>query len=197
MSDADRRYFEYLSRRSRLAHIYRRYWLYPRLCRHLQGRVLDVGCGIGDMLHFRPGTIGVDVNRQTVAACRAQGLDAREMLPDQLPFAESAFDSVVLDNVLEHLAQPSPLLCEIRRVLVPDGTLLVGVPGPRGYRTDPDHKIFYDAGNLRRTIEAQGFELRHLFRTPLDIAWLDTRVNAACVYGVFSRAGRGVIPDRP
>jgi hypothetical protein len=67
------------------------------------------------------------------------------------------------------------------------GHLLVGVPGSRGYRADPDHKVFYDAPGLRRTVESAGFETRHLFRMPINLAWLDSRVNAACVYGVFAR----------
>src|SRR5687767_14790324 len=42
-------YFEYLQRRGRLGYLYRTRYLYPRVFRHLHGRVLDVGCGIGDL----------------------------------------------------------------------------------------------------------------------------------------------------
>ena len=55
-------YFNYLRGRSRLGLLYRKYWLYPRLNKYLYGDVLDVGCGVGDLLSFRPSTIGVDVN---------------------------------------------------------------------------------------------------------------------------------------
>jgi ubiquinone/menaquinone biosynthesis C-methylase UbiE len=55
-------YFEYLMRRSFLGDLYRRYVLYPRLNLHLNGKVLDVGCGIGDMLSYRKNTVGLDVN---------------------------------------------------------------------------------------------------------------------------------------
>jgi SAM-dependent methyltransferase len=196
MSDHDKKYFEYLARRSRLGRFYREHWLYPRLCRELHGRVLDVGCGIGDLLRYRPGTLGVDVNRETVAACRAAGLDARPMEPDLLPFDNTSFDGVVLDNVLEHLVSPQPLLAEMARVLKPRGRLLVGVPGTRGYASDSDHKVFYDADAMKATVEAGGsFRRVGLFSTPLSLDWLDSRMRTFCRYGVFERRD-GTSPGR-
>jgi len=184
--DTDKQYFAYLQKRSKLGHLYRRHWLYPRLCRELSGRVLDVGCGIGDMLRFRPGTVGVDINRETVAACRAAGLDAHLMQPDVLPFAAHSFNGVVLDNVLEHLASPGPLLAEVLRVLQPSGKLLVGVPGPRGYRADPDHKVFYDRPALVARLSAAGFGCERILQLPLSLPGLGEAMKSLCLYGVFS-----------
>jgi SAM-dependent methyltransferase len=180
-------YYYYLRQRSRLGLWYRRYWLYPRLGRHLHGEALDVGCGIGDFLAYRPGTVGADINPATVDWCRHHGLDAHLMAPDVLPFADGSFDSAVLDNVLEHLAVPAPLLREIHRVLRSDGTLVVGVPGQRGYTTDPDHKVFYDETALVSTIAAAGFGLRRMFHAPLRSGWLNLRMRQYCLYGVFRR----------
>jgi len=100
-------YFAYLSSRSRLGHLYRKHWLYPRLNKRLHGRALDVGCGIGDMLSFRPGMVGTDINRRTVEYCIERGFDAKLMLVDTLPFSDREFDSVLLDNVLEHIPDPA------------------------------------------------------------------------------------------
>jgi SAM-dependent methyltransferase len=157
--------------------------------------VLDVGCGIGDLLRFRPGTVGVDVNPQTVAACRAAGLNATTMEPDRLPFGDGSFDGAVLDNVLEHLADPYPLLAEIARLLQPTGRLLVGVPGRKGYAADPDHKIHYDAERMRSTVEAAGFRRVSAFNMPLPSEWLEDRMRLFCRYGVFERRnGTGARP---
>jgi SAM-dependent methyltransferase len=180
-------YFEYLRSRSVTGQWYRQAWLYPRLCRELNGKVLDVGCGIGDMLRARPGTVGVDINPQTVAWCRSQGLDVHVMEPDRLPFADAQFDAVVLDNVLEHIEVPQPLLGDIHRVLRPKGRFIVGVPGVRGYASDPDHKVYYDEDSLRHTVEATGFRMQRLIRMPLPIAALSRWMPQYTVYGVFDR----------
>lgn len=180
-------YFEYLKRRSLAARIYRRMFLYPRLCRHLKGRAIDVGCGIGDMLAFRQNTVGADVNPQLVAYCVQRGLAAVSMNVDCLPFADSEFDSAVLDNVLEHLSEPGPLLREIGRVLKPGGVLLVGVPGVRGYASDDDHKRFYDERTLIGAVEGVGFQRRRVFHVPVRSPLLSRLVRQYCIYGVFGR----------
>ena len=187
MTDHDR-YFEYLKGRSRAAVWYRRGYLYPRLGRYLNGLALDVGCGVGDMLAFRPRTIGVDVNPKTVEYCIRRGFPAVCMGPDRLPFLASSFDSAVADNVLEHLASPRALLTEVRRVLKDGGTLVVGVPGERGYQADPDHKTFYDEPRLTAEVEHAGFQRAAVFHVP----WRSRRLSAAlrqyCIYAAFRAA---------
>lgn len=186
MKDFDH-YFAYLTRRSRLGRLYRYYWLYPRLCRELQGRVLDIGCGIGDLLAFRPNTVGVDINPKLVAYCRTRDLDAHEMPIDQLPFDNATFDGAVLDNVLEHILEPQPLLAEVHRILRPGGTLLVGVPGTLGYDTDPDHKVFYDRIRLLDTLASEEFLNRQVFYMPFKFNPFDSRLPQYCLYGLFER----------
>lgn len=180
-------YFEYLRRRKRVGLWYRNGWLYPRLCRHLRGRVLDVGCGIGDMVRFRSNTVGVDVNAKAVDFCRSQGLDVRLMQPDRLPFADLTFDGAVLDNVLEHLTEPSALLAEIHRVLLPNRPLIVGVPGERGYAGDPDHKRHYPQQQLIDCLLLARFGVIYLFHQPFRSALLDRHFRYYAIYGVFRR----------
>jgi SAM-dependent methyltransferase len=181
-------YFEYLRGRSFLALAYRRLYLYPRLCRHLRGHALDVGCGIGDMLAFRPDTVGVDINPRLVAWCISRGLDARPMDSDSLPFGAASFDSAIMDNVLEHIAHPDTLLREIHRVLVPGGHFVVGVPGERGFNSDPDHKVYYDEEALRRAMIGAGFESVALLYAPFRSEWLNRHMSQYCLYAVFRRS---------
>jgi SAM-dependent methyltransferase len=188
-------YFRYLTRTSLKGRLYHRYLLYPKLDRMLRGRCLDVGCGLGGMLAFRRNTVGVDVNPHTVADCRRRGLDARVMEPDRLPLRDAEFDSVLLDNVLEHLEQPAPLLGEIRRVLRPGGILVAGVPGQRGWTRDPDHKVFYDEDSLEACVEAAGFVRTRTAFAPLwRSRFLSRKVLQYCVFMQFRIApldGRG------
>jgi SAM-dependent methyltransferase len=181
-------YNAYLMRRSSLGLFYRTRVLYPRIAPYLKGRTLDIGCGIGDMLRFRPGTIGVDINPRNVDYCRQLGFEARVMIPDELPFATGSFDSAILDNVLEHIVDPAPLLAEVRRVLRPGGSFVVGVPGQRGYASDDDHKVFYDEAGLKARLVVAGFTPGRVHHIPLRSAWLDRKMRQYCVYGVFSNA---------
>lgn len=180
-------YFDYLKRRSMLGWLYRKYWLYPRLCRRLSGIVLDVGCGIGDLLAFRSGTVGTDINPRAVAWCRDKGYRAKLMMLDTLPFKTAVFDGVVLDNVLEHIVSPEPLLAEVRRVLRPGARVMIGVPGSKGYASDPDHKVFYDEARLIVVMAATGFTLHELLPTPFKLSLLDANMRQYCLYGVFQR----------
>lgn len=185
---AEDEYFGYLKGRSWTGLLYRRYWLYPTLTRYLTGKVLDVGCGIGDYLRFRPGTMGVDINPAAVDWCQSQGLNVQLMQPDRLPFPNLNFEGVVLDNVLEHISTPEPLLAEVSRVLAPGGCLVVGVPGRKGYASDPDHKVYYDKERLTRVLRENNFEPQRLFHMPINADFLETRMRQYCLYGVFSRA---------
>lgn len=178
-------YFTYLRGRSFKSRVYRHWWLYPRLARHLSGKVLDVGCGIGDMLRYRPNTVGVDINPHTVTWCRQQGLEAHVMEPDRLPFGDGEFEGVIFDNVLEHIAAPQPLLAEARRVLKPGGRVIAGVPGEKGYRSDSDHKVYYDEPGLVRLMEANGFKRHAILRMPLPLPGLSGWMRQYCLYGVF------------
>lgn len=185
-------YFEYLQTRSRLGAFYRRHVLYPRICKRLKGRALDVGCGIGDMLVFRADTQGVDVNPHTVAYCRERGLNALHMEVDRLPQESGSFDSALLDNVLEHLASPHALLREIHRVLRTSGVLVVGVPGRKGWDSDADHKVFYDENSLTTTVSAVGFSRIETFHAPfIRSARLSRTLRQYCIYEMFVRTGEG------
>jgi len=180
-------YFKLMARRKIAGLWYRNAWLYPKLCRYLKGKALDVGCGIGDMVRLRPNTVGVDVNPKSVEFCANKGLEVVQMQPDVLPFESESFDSVNLDNVLEHLVDPTKLISEIHRVLRPGGVLLVGVPGKKGFKHDPDHKKFYTEGSLVNTINSSGFKLKNLFHQPFRSNILDAHFTYYTIYGAFQK----------
>ena len=136
-------YFEFLRKRSLLGLLYRFCFLYPRISKNISGVALDVGCGIGDFLRFRRTTIGLDINNECVNYCQRLGLDARVMKEDEIPIDNQSVDTVILDNVLEHILSPNRLLGEVHKCLKPNGKLLIGIPGEKGYLSDDDHKYNY------------------------------------------------------
>ena len=179
-------YHSYLNRFSSIGYAYRKYFLYPKLNNVLHGNILDVGCGLGHYLTFQLGAQGVDINPINVADCIGRGLDASVMLPDVLPFEDISFDSVLLDNVLEHITEPFPLISEIKRVLRPNGTLLIGVPGSKGMDHDPDHKVAYDETSLATLANVSGFSIREFFYMPLfKSEWLNKNLRQYCIYSIW------------
>ena len=179
------KYFEYLKTRSKLGLVYRKYWLYPRLVKNLKAKTLDIGCGIGDFVSYRKNTFGIDINKNNVNWCKENGLPVALMEIDKIPYSDASFNSIVIDNVLEHIKNPIPMLNEAKRVLTENGILVVGVPGAYAYTTDDDHKIFYSQLNLIKTLENNGFTKKKIFMMPFKSKILDKYTRQYCLYGVF------------
>jgi len=179
-------YFEYLNGITLKGKMYRKWVLYPRLSAEVTGKCLDVGCGLGGFTSYRSNTIGVDINPLLVEFCRSQELEVDEFNGSDIPFEESSFDSLILDNVLEHILQPSALLIDFARVLKPGGKLLIGVPGRKGYASDPDHKVYYTRESLRLLLHEYGFDESNSFEMPFS--GLSDKLKSHCVYSTFSLA---------
>ena len=79
----------------------------------------------------------------------------------ELPFVDGSFDVAVLNDVLQHVAeaQVDAGLRELRRVLRPDGVLLVRTNGGRRARRERADWRLYDADLLRGELEAAGFDV--------------------------------------
>ena len=105
------------------------------------GRVLDLGCGTGELTRLLAGTelrvTGCDISAnmlgQAAAADPATAAEWIRLDPDwrTLPFATASFNMVVAASVLEYVGSPAAVLRECARVLRPGGVLLCTVPDPR------------------------------------------------------------------
>lgn len=168
-------------------YLYRRYYLYPRISKYLNGSVLDVGCGIGDYLDYSKNAVGLDINPFNVEYCVKKGFSALLIERDTFPVESNRFDGAILDNVLEHLDEPDIILRETYRVLHKSGVLVIGVPGRKGYLSDPDHSHFYTEKSLISTLYKYGFKDCKLLHLPFRSSWLDRNLNQYCIYGVFER----------
>ncbi len=94
-------------------------------------RVLDVGCGAGNMMHHLSHyghVTGIDLYSKPLEVARQRGLDVQEGSADDLPFDDQTFDVVTLLDVVEHVPNEHGVFSECRRVLKPGGKLVVTVP---------------------------------------------------------------------
>lgn len=124
-------------------------------------RVLDLGCGQGDLTAVLAGTgaraVGIEVAGAAVRRARARHPELTfEFAPidGALPAADGAFDVVWASEVIEHVADTARWLSEVRRVLVPRGRLLL---------TTPNHgRLALALGGIERYSEPLGDHL-HLY----------------------------------
>ena len=96
-------------------------------------RLLDLGCRDGTLTrHFAEHNqvTGGDIDQAALAfASKKYGIKTRLVdLNASLPFADDAFDAVIMAEVLEHLPYPTITLGEISRVLRPGGKFIGNVP---------------------------------------------------------------------
>lgn len=125
-----------------------RFLPYRRLLRVIAGaldpapgwRVLDAGCGTGNLLahisRTRPEALltGIDfapamLRRAAKKVNSSSKVTVRQMdLNHPLPFAGSKFDAVVCVNVLYAVEDPERLLRELHRVLKPNGRFVLVNP---------------------------------------------------------------------
>jgi len=103
----------------------------PLAARHLagSGRVLDIGCGEGQLTRLAASldgvhlAIGVDPTGAQIRLAAARGGGARLVQGGgaALPFAAGSFDAVLACLVFEHVEDVDGALAEIGRVLAPGG----------------------------------------------------------------------------
>ena len=138
-------------------------------------RVLDLGCGdgafTGTLAQEAAQVVGADVALAALARARARhpGLDFRQVRFDgPLPFEDCAFDLVWASEVIEHVGDTARWLSEVRRVLAPEGRLLITTPSHGRLRvalgglerfSEPlgDHLHLYTRRSLRAVLGEFGF----------------------------------------
>ena len=193
-SDEYEKYFNYLKSISPVGRLYKRLVssriLYS-CARGFGGRILEVGSGAGAGIlgAFPSRVLGLEINPFAVEYALSIGLQARLIENDGIfPVADGSFDSCVLDNVLEHIENPTQILDECFRVTRPGGGIIIAVPGIRGFAHDKDHKVYYDEGRLIHLDPR--WMLERLFSMPffLKSTRLSTAFKQYCLVGTFKKA---------
>ena len=98
-------------------------WAAERIAALVRGRALDVGCGEGRFLPRDGVGLDLDPARLRVAAARSPHLVQADA--HALPFPSETFDTVLANRMLNEAGRIDDVLAEIRRVLRPEGQLLV------------------------------------------------------------------------
>ncbi len=101
-----------------------------------RSRLIEIGIGTGRiarLLHEHGARItGVDLSWAMMARLRESGADIALAQADahHLPFADQRFEAAILVHVLHLVGDWQQVLSEVRRVLRPDGRMLIGSTQP-------------------------------------------------------------------
>lgn len=134
-------------------------------------RILDIGCGNGQMLYALKhrgynNIYGIDLDPDAVRWANENGIDCQNIDVSEYR-TECSFDFITMNHVLEHLPKKEVigLLTHIREDLLDtDGKLMIRVPNTQAYTgcywayEDFTHETLYTAGSLQYILRRAGYK---------------------------------------
>lgn len=93
-----------------------------------KGKILDIGCGRGESTHLLNAT-GFELQVHSTWKM----LQGTFLVADgtRLPFKDSVFDGIFMNNVLEHIPDKDALMSELKRVTSEDSVYVFILPTPK------------------------------------------------------------------
>jgi SAM-dependent methyltransferase len=140
-----------------------------------RGLLVDVGAGSGGvtaMLGWPPGSaLALDGSVHLVSTTlRRHAMLAAVCEGAAVPTRDGSASVVCALDVIEHVADPGPMIRELARVVAPDGCVIVNVPAHMWLWSEADellgHARRYNRRRLRRDLERNGLEvvwISHVF----------------------------------
>jgi 2-polyprenyl-3-methyl-5-hydroxy-6-metoxy-1,4-benzoquinol methylase len=148
------------------------------ILRHTDGQrglLLDVGCATGVLLELARlrgwDVRGVDVSEYATRIARDYyRLDAFTGELAEAAYPDEHFDVVVMDDLIEHVADPSALVEESHRILKPGGLLTLNTPNRAGvwhflmgrrwfHYKQSEHTYFFSPKVIRALLKRHGFRV--------------------------------------
>ena len=140
-----------------------------------KGRLLDVGCALGDFLLEAKeagwDVEGVEISSYAAQRARERGLRVSAGRLEDLALPEASFDVITLYDSIEHVIDPIATLIAVRRLLVPGGIVHIVTPNVGGlqarllgrawYHFKPgEHLFYFSPRTLREACESARLEWR-------------------------------------
>lgn len=152
------------------------------------GRALEVGVGTGRFAAPLGVAVGVDPAFSMLRRARERGVSVLRAVGEELPVGGESLDLVLVALTLCFFDAPTRALIEARRVLRPDGWLVVGFLDPtstpgRRYREESrgafyEGARFYTPDETAGLLREAGFRIRRsaqtLFCLPSEVSEVET-----------------------
>lgn len=142
------------------------------------GKILDVGCATGvflkEMQNHGWDAFGVEPSVYAAGVAADQlGLNVFNGYLDEAEFQEHFFDVITLWDVFEHLPDPVETLQIIKRILKPDGSLVITMPNTDSWECKifnqywagwdvPRHFHIFSEKAIESLLKAQGMHINRL-----------------------------------
>lgn len=135
---------------------------------NVKGRVLDVGCGHKPYKSLFQATeyCGLELDTEYNRLNKAADFyyDGKSF-----PFSNESFDTVLLNQVIEHVLDTDTLLKEISRVLKRNGGLVITVPFIWDEHEIPNDYMRYSSFGIKQLLSAHGFNIIEHHKSLSDI----------------------------
>ncbi len=99
-----------------------------------KGRILDIGAGVGDFLSVCRNngweTIGIEPSEKAKHIAKSKGVSFVENLSD---LEDHSFDIITMWHVLEHVPNLEEQITELKRLIKPNGTIIIAVPNFKSF----------------------------------------------------------------
>lgn len=130
--------------------------------------ILDAGCGTGELMRKLANfgeIIGIDSSEEAIKYAKKRLVDARLASIQEMPFKNSSFDMVTNIDVIYHMnVDDAAALSEVRRVLKPNGILVLRVPANKYLISAHDAHVHtarrYSKKELEHKLHETGFEIK-------------------------------------
>lgn len=146
------------------------------------GKILDIGCGLGWILSSLSedwDKHGIEVSKFASNHAAQFGNVHNGTLDD---FNGFGFDVIIMNHVVEHLADPVGALKQIHELLRPNGILIIGTPNfdsaaARRYGSnfrllhDPTHISLFSSDSMHRFLRDHGFKIMEVEYPYFDTPW--------------------------
>ena len=154
--------------------------------------VLDVGCGTGELARLlleqnpHQAIVGIDISEEMLVQARQKLRNVEQVTFEQasasaLPIPDNTFEVVVSANAFHYFPEPKEALAEMRRVLKPDGKIVI-LDWCKDFlvcqicdwvlqRLDPAHQQCYTEAELHDLLKTAGFRIDRARRIRFGLMW--------------------------
>lgn len=138
------------------------------------GKMLDIGCGVGDFLHTAElhgwDCMGVEPSEDAKAIARKR-MKAKLISSEDLEgIPDATFDVITMWHVLEHVDDLKWQVTQLQRLIKPNGRVVIALPNYRSYDAQyykelwaaydvPRHLNHFNRNTLIKIFKSSGLEL--------------------------------------